>query len=406
MCSKINLPDDIEALWFACQCFDIQEKDFENNFRVTVARAIAGSKRRKEVEDKLWNQLLHRFRVSGVANPSPANSLADDVTATLLYIYRQLRPLLDTSNVSLADSLWILTEQVLLPTLYFSVATYRNSGTGTEFFPESFWFIPRVENRKVIKPIPRILDFWLRTAKLHTGYGFEKHLKPPDSKKQGKQLKPGSTKHRVEQWLNGTTKPKLQEAFDFIDTTAEQISWLDDATVWKTRLALAFAIQTACDHGDKLFRTIMPPQSLDIAKQFQSFSKEGILANDDGKVLSQLGIFFASRLLQLRLERTGELQVILKSVPSQMNGSFEAGDSDETIESHRKHMDRKMNPSNAFADYIFQKAIETDSITASAGPAVAYVQLQEYIFKCGAEELNRLLDAKRKKGRRAKTRRP
>ena len=89
-----------------------------------------------------------------------------------------------------------------------------------------------------------------------------------------------------------------------------------------------------------------------------------------------------------------------------MGKQFAQHDSDENVEEFRLRMNQQMNPGNTLVECILQEARRAGSLSRSAKGVDEFIQIQEYIFNVGVEELNDMLARKRKKGRRVLTRRP
>ena len=183
-----RLPNETGALWFACQCFGIREEhlkrvwlengvkheDCASREQLARARAEVGpaSDTRKRVELVLWDALLGRFRRAGIAPASIPNNFTDEATTTLLILYQRLRPRLDVRDVPVSAALWVLTENVFLPTLYSVILRFQGLGLGTEFHVDRCWYLPRCSDEKVVMPVPHVLDCWLRATGLRIFYGL------------------------------------------------------------------------------------------------------------------------------------------------------------------------------------------------------------------------------------------
>lgn len=83
-----ELPNDIAALWFACQCFDIGESMLKPISRPKLKRAREdngiGEHGKSEVNRILWDRLTTRFRRHGVAPASVTNNFTDEATTLML----------------------------------------------------------------------------------------------------------------------------------------------------------------------------------------------------------------------------------------------------------------------------------------------------------------------------------
>ena len=109
---------------------------------------------------------------------------------------------------------------------------------------------------------------------------------------------------------------------------------------------------------------------------FRRVEKERIVCDDD-KVLNGSRTFFATRLLQLRLQREGKWDPF---IPKAQTRKFSPDASDEEIDQFREKMYRQSNSGNLFLEFIKKQA-----------PPESEMDLQDYIFGIGVAELNNLM---------------
>jgi hypothetical protein len=376
-----NIPNDIEALWFVCKCFGIPEIEFGENWRKKMERAATADISTPEWKAVGWNlenHLFERFRRAGVAPASVTNDFTDEMVVTLLGLYERLRLSLDVRDVSAVDAFEVLIEHVFVPTLFLMVCKYRCQGARTEFHPAEFWYLPRREkNGRLRQPIPRVLDYWLRTAGLHTAYGLDQHL---ETLKVGAEVKPkGKIKRQVDRWLSGEVMPTLNQLYSFVDQVSGQVEWLDDAAAWKARFNLAYAVQKACKTSEAI---LAEPLGEMLNRGFREMLSEGIIC-DGPDILNNPHTFFAFRLLQKRLDKEKRLSEIVAPVQKRRQMSFATNVSDKVIEKERHKMWREATPGYWLGKFFAGEAKQ------------ARKPVDEYIFDRGIEELNRLLAQKR-----------
>ena len=91
--------------------------------------------------------------------------------------------------------------------------------------------------------------------------------------------------------------------FTVLWTGSQTMSWLDGPDDWKTRFALACAMQKLCDAMDKFFRAQDSPCSLQLGDRLRAIVEERIAVDDD-QVLLDTETFFAARLFSRQSLRT------------------------------------------------------------------------------------------------------
>jgi hypothetical protein len=307
--------------------------------------------------------------------------LTERLTFAVLRLYEKISPKLNSDGVSPTDTLWVLFEEVFVPTIFLELALNWQRGLGTEFQIETCWYLPLVEKNARMNPVSRVLRCWIRAA----GFRYAHDL--------GKALD-DSVRRKVDRWLSGECVPKLREAHDLVDHFADDVRWLDSPEGWKTRFTLACATERLCTAMDNFFRATHPNSSLHIAEILQKIHTEGVVMDDAG-VLADSHTFFATRLLQRRLQEEEKWDAeIMARVRDTQAKKCPTNPSEDEIEQFRPAIEWGMKPGNWFLEFV-----KREVATAKSG-----VSMQERILDMGINELNRILNTKR--GRRVDTRRP
>ncbi|MGH7950479.1 MAG: hypothetical protein ACREFE_00960 [Limisphaerales bacterium] len=396
-----KLPNEVEMLLFVCSCFGIGVEELNQTLcrvRKNWSHSLRSERQRKvkrklikcfprklspmmllraETGKRKWGEAIKiirqealRYRIcyqNGEPLGSFTGKLTDELVFSLLSLYERLLPKLDMAGVLKKDVLWLLVENVFVPTVFIELAQAQRLrlGLGEEFQGENCWYLPLKSNGKILKPIQRVLDYWLRTSRLSTGYGAGvRFIKKSKIESDEKFNKRESLKKRFEHWRAGKNLPKkLNNLLQFVDQLKAEVSWLDEPDTWKARFTLAWAMQNICEEMDKVF---YKNSSLKLAEMIKSISEEGIAcARDDGKLIANSCGFFAMRLLQLRL------QAEKKWKPSPPQGNW-------------------------FLEEITQMAIADTCVRHRKGSVENHVMLDEYLFNIGIYELNRIFDERQK----------
>lgn len=206
-----------------------------------------------------------------------------------------------------------------------------------------------------MKPVPRILDCWLKVAGFRTAYGVSQDMGT------------GPLRRNVDRWRKGEKVPSLATLHHLVDRFAAKASWLDDSPTWKTRFTLACAMQNLCDTMDVFFEEVCKDSSLKLAGIIKRISEERIVC-DDEKFLADPYRFFAARLAQLKLKR---------------DGKWEMG---------------QMSPGNNLLESIKNMAVSDARFRHNDGSVGNFIALEEYLFNdVGVNELNCLIKLKREK---------
>ena len=159
---------------------------------------------------------------------------------------------------------------------------------------------------------------------------------------------------------------------------------------------MAYAVGECARLSDRYFKGIRTSPFLALVEQFRSLCQSGDLCDAD-KVLVGPGIYFASRLYQQRLRRTGEFQQILDAGPRNLSAQFGPEVPEHIIEAGRRSKERQMNPGNWLLERLCDEA-------KRAGYGQGLGGLDDYLFAQGVDEINGLL--KSVKGTGGRTRRP
>jgi len=403
-----GLPGELQALWFACGCFDVGERNLANISRMTLMRAFAdedtapaATTRMKRVELGLRLSLLNRLRCP--IGPDPyTNTVADHITSSLLSVYGRLLPNLDTHDVDPVEAMWLLARQVFVPTIFVAMIECRGLGIGTEFHGKECWYLPATKNGGITKPVQRVLRHWLSASGFSSAYGLGQHLGERGAK-AGKEPRE-AIRRQIERALDGKSIPQLDDLLRYVDRLSPRIRWLDGANAWKSRLTLAYGLQKACERADGFFKTVCDSPSIRLADDFRDLCDSPGFC-DDERILMHPQNYFAVRLYTQRLRRQGKLRTILASVPKGIVMSFPAEMLDAELAKERKAAEHKMNPGNRVLDFIKRRARKASFFETGAS-VEDFLRLDDYIFNLGIEELNRGLAqlARRAGGHRTRRR--
>lgn len=316
--------------------------------------------------------------------------LTERLAFAVLRLYEKISPKLNTDGVSPKDTLWILVEEVFIPTVFIELALNWQRGLGTEFQIQTCWYLPLVEKNARLNPVARVLRCWFRAA----GFRYAHDL--------GKALD-DSVRRKVDRWLSGECLPKLREAHALVDNFADDVRWLDSPDDWKTRFTLACAAEQLGTAMDTLFRATRPDSSLQIAEILQKIRTEGV-AVDEGGVLADSYTFFAARLLQRRLQNEGKWDgEIMAHVRDTQIRKCPTNPSEVEMEQFQRESEWGMKPGNWFLEFI-KREVTSGRLIGATKTTERGTSLQERILDVGIHELNRILNTKR--SRRVSARRP
>lgn len=313
-----------------------------------------------------------------------AGKFMDELVFELLQLYEQLLPKLKPSGVAPKDTMWVLVEEVFVPTAYLKLAQHWRKASGDELQGESCWYLPIKRKGERCNPVPRVLTLWLRAIGCRYGHDLGK-------------LTDDATRKRVERWLRGDCVPNVRETLALVDKFANESKWTDTAAEWKTRFILACAMERLCRSMDPYFLAHRRDASLEIGKMIAKIEAEHI-PMDDARVLADTWTFFAARLFQRRLRKEGRWGKEVESkVQPTATWSSAPGMSNEEVERNLEAFRWRQNKGNWFLGAIKRELQGADTIGSSLAIGRGGM-LRERLLNLGAAELNRLLE---EKGRRA-----
>ena len=319
---NIGLPNPVAALHFVCGCFGVGEKELQRTLervrkfaknpdehfpskfhRMLLVRSRAGDKQWDEALCIIQREALydHIRRENGKPLFSFAGEIADKLVASLTLLYEKLLPKLDVDGVPTTVAIWILVENVFVPTAYAELVKSWRLGLGSEFRGDTCWYLPLRMRDESLKPIPRVLEHWLRVAGFRTAYGVSKEI--------------GTDRSAVDEWRRGEKVPNLRTLHRLVEKFVSEVSWLDEPNGWQARFTLACAMQNLCERMDDYFKDVNRDSSFALTKMFSKIADNHIVS-DEGGLLADTHSFFATRLLQRRLqgEKKWEESVLAVSV--------------------------------------------------------------------------------------------
>jgi hypothetical protein len=394
------LPSSNVALRFVCHCFDIGEKELsytlervrkftptaDGDFPKKISRTLIA---RAETQNGPWLDVLQTLRREALYdrirrdNGKPLFSFTGAVTEKLVFsfprLYEKLLPDLTLEGISPTNAMWVLVENVFVPTVFIEFIQNWQCGLGTEFRGDACWYLPVLSEGEKLKPVQRVLDSWLRVAGYRTAYGISEEMGTPDLRRN------------VDRWRTGEVVPTLAALHSLVKQFAKNVRWLDEPDDWKARFTLACAMQKLCNKMDVFFKDVRPDSSFALADMLRRIETERIVSDDHG-LLAGRQTFFGTRLLQLRLqhEKKWKTQVLAK-IKRQRQHTFPPEVSDSEIAQCRGEMERQMNPGNHLLEYIKRHHTHKSGMT-----------LEDHVYNIGVAELNRLLTLTKAGGRGAR----
>lgn len=400
------IPNKVGASWFVCKCFGVgiqeltatlhqlrkTDKKCSEHFPWELSREMIS---RAKDADGPWRDVLftlcHRSLYDRIRwqRGKPLFAFTGELTERLVFdllrLYERVAPQLKTEGVPAAEVLWVLVEHLFLPTVFIELVRDWRQGLGSEFESSRCWYLPDSNGRK---PIPRVLDCWLRSIGYRTAHGVSRRMGDAD----------GVLRRRIDKWLTGKPVPTLEKLHGLVHQFEEEVRWLDTPDDWKARFTLACAMQNLGDEMDEFFKTLQTESSLRLAEGIRVIEKEGIVT-DDNRILAGTNTFFATRLFQRRLkdEKKWESEVAAR-VPKKAGKSFPADASVEEINQSRAELFRQSNAGNWLLG-LMKKQSSRCNAAASLGNDGG---LEERILNLGIQELNLILDAKRADGHKAR----
>jgi hypothetical protein len=408
------LPSYFSALRFVGEGFGVGEAEMKATLKRMRKMGKRSKKRNQHFPRRLTREMLSRAergvgkwssglitvaeealydrirRKNGQALFGVSGSLADRLTFALLRLYQKIVPRLNTKGVSAKDALWVMVEDVFLPTLFVELALNWQRGLGTEFQLETCWYLPVADRGERLKPTARVLKCWFRAAGFRYTHDFTKEVDD-------------SFRKKVDGWLKGVCPRNICELHELVERFADDVRWLDSPESWIARFTLARAMQKFCDAMDGFFAEERPDSSLKIVEMLRSIQNEGVPV-DGGGILADRFSFFSARLLKRRLEREGRWEPeVMALVTRSATRTFSDEVTDDEIEQFRREIEWSSNAGNWFVSLI-EGEVGSRAPGNGRPEAVAATCLQEQLLDLGIVELNRILDAKR--GRQANAHRP
>ena len=407
--SPNSLPDEVQALFFVCDCFGLGLESFKDRrkdkprlrlSRETLRRARINEhispKARERLRWRMFQRLRGRavFPVVGITS-----AVADELVTLPLEIYGKLRPQLQANGTDLVRAIWVLAEHFFLPTAYQIVHRRHRWGLGSELRAGNCWYLPEQVKGELHKPIRRVLDRWLRVAGFKTAYGVTKHLVP---KKSGNACMDDarwkSWKRSMERWLAGNPVGELKRLHSAVGVFANNVAWLDHPKAWTARITLAFALQNLWDEADKFFACIRSRPALELARAYRRLALH-IHYDDDGHLLTDPRLFFAVRLIVTRLDQEGVLGKMKERARQASPPPPGQNASQSEFDAWRASCERERNLGNWIVAYLQTQATEAGWIKPTDHPLDSGTSLRDYITAMGVAEINALIQGQ-KAGRR------
>jgi hypothetical protein len=402
------LPTYFAVMRFLCKCFEVELTDFEERLKIVrdretepdryfpmrISREMLceAEEGRGDWRDGLTviaREALYarmNWRNDKVLSGF-AGHLAERLVSATLRIYQEVGPKLDTAGLSRQTVLWVLVEEIFLPTVYIELALNRQRGIGNEFHGDT-WYLPVKDRFTVVGPVQRVIDYWLRAAEFRNGYDVGKALNAPDSE---------AIEKRVNRWKQGKAVPRIVELHHLVERFRDKVPWSGTAEEWMSRFTLACAVQKLCETMDTYFAPVASDASLGIARRLQNTHELGPAVDDD-LALGDPYLFFAAWLLQRRLVKEGRWET---EVAARVREAFQKkcpeNATDEEMEEFRAG--HGTNAGNWFLELIERGIVSGELLGAQGKPGASFC---ECMWAVGVQELNAVLDSKRAGGPNAR----
>lgn len=386
MLDEIELRDEIAVLIRVAAAFGITQKGLVGANRMSLLRARTNDTRRlatlQRTHQALLTLVLRYFRAHKFAGSGGANAFADAMLTISLRLHARVKKELAPDGSLQSADLRLLIEEVLVPTAFAIMsASYSDRprwgarGLGCEFEGPRSWYLSKTN-----RPFTEILDRWLRVAGFRTPCGFSR-----DST---------NLKKQVSRWMTGKTLPSIEDMDALVERYKDRVAWLDDANAWKARFRLARALQSLWASAEEDFADGRMPGLTPITELFERINGEGILRDRDG-VLADPGIFFAVRLVQLRLQHEGTFAAVIHPKRTGYQRVFPPSLSDTEIDRWKARVARRMDVGRQFVRYLARRGRIRFGPELSHPSIAAAQKFEDYILRLGLHELRRL----RKEGR-------
>jgi hypothetical protein len=243
-----------------------------------------------------------------------SSSLTDRLVVALLGLYGRIAPQLRAAGLRPEEVLWVIVEEVFLPTVMLELRQNWRDGLGNEFELEGCWYLPMSKGGQRLNPLPRVLGFWLRAA----GFSSASHV--------GKVMKRDSGRKNVKGWLGEEPVPEIGSLHGLVDEFAQEVVWTGRPNEWKGRLTLARAMQVLCKRIDVYFGVLHPASSTRLAAMLKAVQAERV-AVDEGGILNLDGDVLCRAVVAAPTAARGEVgegNYCTDSEESELRGS--AGD--------------------------------------------------------------------------------
>jgi len=185
--------------------------------------------------------------------------------------------------------------------------------------------------------------------------------------------------------------PAQARAYDLETNAAEFPIIVVTESTRQARFTLACAAQEAWDEIDTNFKPVCPAPSLQLARTFCDLAGRTVLHDVQG-LLVLPGTFFATCLLQSRLEQEGRFEEIIAPAWRKRSAAFGIEVPDQELEQWRRQAEWEANPGNWFLEHIRKQEMSRGPFKRDDHPA-----LKDFLFNLGIEELNRLVRVQHRK---------
>lgn len=400
---KSELPEPLAAYSFVCKCFGLTHiqagkiSDPTSKLRQRLHRRFNRGKmpkRRGKAQAYLDEKLYGGFRGHKPEEFGRAYKVADDAVHTGLAIYDGLQRKLTTTGRDQAQAMWILAEHVLAPTLVIIFGQQWRTGLGREYQGEHSWYLPLPKDGVIHQPFTRVFNYWTRIM----GHDSPNRLataliaRSTDFKTIGRD----TLRKRLERWSKGDETPScLADLYGVIDVMKEEVQWLSDRREWKARFLLAMAMQKLFEEAENYFKELHKTPSLQLREWIIKAWNEPIY-QDYSHILAQPTTHFAVRMLVNELKKSAAWEGLIK--PFSRTGGFDPDIPDEEIEHWRIVTGKAAKGAsigNQLANHIRYKAQEAGRVNINDTSAKAYIELQDFIFELGVDQIQREINTLR-----------
>lgn len=381
-----ELRNEIAVLARTAAALGIGRKGMEKVSRMALSRATSGGTRRltslQRTHQALMELVMRYFRRHGFAGSGGANTFADNMLMASLRLYARVKNELAPKRALTPLELRLLVEEVLVPTAFSILSSSRPVGLGAEIRGLGFefdgaksWYLPADA-----RPLTAILDRWLKVAGFRTPCGFSR-----DST---------NMKTQVSRWMAGSHLPSIDDMDALVDRYKDRVDWLDDVAAWKARLRLARALQSLWVSTGKYLAAhdILPLTS---PKQlFETINADQVLRDADG-LLAGSQVFFAVRLVQLRLKHEGKLAAAIQPPRTTFSRGFSPSATDEQIARWQARAQKRLDIGYRFARFLARRGGIPLGSELSRPSLHAAAAFEEHLIRLGVGELKRLRKERR-----------